>query len=744
MSKLFSLIRRDFRHVINNVVALVVCVGMIVIPCFYAWFNIYSAWDPYGNTGELKVALANADEGYKTKLMHANINIGERMVSDLQGSDKVDYVVTTKDKALEGVRSGEYYAAIVFPKDFSSDMMTVLSKSVRHAKVIYAVNEKKNAIGTIVTGKVSTAVQNSIDQSFDQSLTEVLAGVLSDLSGTLTDEETLNLVTRLDSILGDGAQDLRGVAANVDSYQALVASTGSLLQNSDAMLSSAAKSGDGAGDLMRTTSSGVRKLDGAVDGATTSINDALQKSASTFDDVKSAIDTAYATAGGSTQKLRGALADVKAEVDARDANLRDFQAKLNGTDTIATQWEQSLGEDGDPVTVQRVSELKLTIDGLNDRVTKAIQDLDDLSNGIQSTIDDIDRSKGDADASKAELEALAERAKGSVTGVQASYEQGLKGSLGRLADTIDGAASDADALVGKFSSTMADVSDTTSGTLRGLSKIEGDLGTTAKKLRDGADKLDSMRGTVKAAIDSGDMQTIRTILSAGPTSLAEFVSSPVQTDRVAIYPVANNGSAMAPFYTTLAIWVGGVVLCALVRCNPSEAAMRETGAKPRHAYFGRLTFFLIIGFMQSSLVLLGDLFFIRIQCLHPWLFLLCGWFASLVFINIIFSLTAAFGDVGKAIAVLLMVIQVAGSGGTFPPQMLPKAFQAVYPFLPFVHTEKAMRCAIAGLFGADYWLAMGRLALFLVPSLLLGLLLRKPVVRLNHWIEEKIESTKLM
>ena len=172
--------------------------------------------------------------------------------------------------------------------------------------------------------------------------------------------------------------------------------------------------------------------------------------------------------------------------------------------------------------------------------------------------------------------------------------------------------------------------------------------------------------------------------------------------------------------------------------------MRETGAKPRHAYFGRLTFFLIIGFMQSSLVLLGDLFFIRIQCLHPWLFLLCGWFASLVFINIIFSLTAAFGDVGKAVAVLLMVIQVAGSGGTFPPQMLPKAFQAVYPFLPFVHAEKAMRCAIAGLYGADFWLAMGRLALFLAPSLLLGLLLRKPVVRLNHWIEEKIESTKLM
>ena len=148
--------------------------------------------------------------------------------------------------------------------------------------------------------------------------------------------------------------------------------------------------------------------------------------------------------------------------------------------------------------------------------------------------------------------------------------------------------------------------------------------------------------------------------------------------------------------------------------------------------------------MQSSLVLLGDLFFLRIQCVHPWLFLLARWFASIVFVNIVYALTASFGDVGKAIAVVLMVIQVAGSGGTFPLQMLPPFFQVLYPFLPFVHAESALRAAIAGLWGADFWLSMGALALFLVPSLLLGLVLRKPVVRMNEWVERNLERTSFM
>ena len=150
------------------------------------------------------------------------------------------------------------------------------------------------------------------------------------------------------------------------------------------------------------------------------------------------------------------------------------------------------------------------------------------------------------------------------------------------------------------------------------------------------------------------------------------------------------------------------------------------------------------GASQATILLLGDLFFLGVQCENPLLFLLTGWLASTVFINIIYSLATSFGDVGKAVAVFIMVLQVAGSGGTFPVQMLPPIFQAAYPFLPFVHSENAFRAAMFGTYGNDWLMEMGMLAVFLIPALLLGLLLRKPFVPVNEWIEEKMEETKLM
>ena len=186
------------------------------------------------------------------------------------------------------------------------------------------------------------------------------------------------------------------------------------------------------------------------------------------------------------------------------------------------------------------------------------------------------------------------------------------------------------------------------------------------------------------------------------------------------------------------------MLAALVKTNASEHAMEETGASHTQAYVARLVLFALVGLLQSSLICAGDLYFLGVQCAHPVLFFLAGWVASFTFVNIIYALTASFGDVGKAIAVVLMVIQVAGSGGTFPRQMLPETFQAIYPFLPFVHAENAMLSAMFGLYGNDYWTCLATLAAFIIPALLLGLLLRRPVIRLNDWVEEKLESTKLM
>lgn len=742
MGPFLRIAKRDFDHVTHNVIALVVCIGMVVIPSFYAWFNIAGSWDPYGNTANLKVALANSDEGYKSSLLPVQINIGERTVTELSASEKVGYVVTDEEDAVEGVQSGKYYAAIVIPKDFSRKMLTVLTDDSKKPEVIYYNNAKRNAIASIVTSKASTAVKETIDETFSATVTEVGAATLSQFGDYLNDAEFQALASKLGEAAEKSSGSMRDAASTLDTYSSLVGSMRSISSSATGVADQSLQSVLDAGGTLRQTASGVRDLDSGINGATDAVNSALQKSSSSFDDVESALDDAFDTAGSKSDALSDRLGQVKDVVDGKRAELQALDDQINSQDQIIRTLHDR--QEAGSVAYERTDEYILQIDGLKSDVEDAIQRLQALSDSIQQTRNDLSTYKGDAEEARTKLKALAADGKSAVSKVSDSYEGDLKGSLGTLASSIDDAAATADQVSGELKDAVSSLSAATSSADKNLQGAQDSLDSASAKLREGADKLDDLRARISAALASGDLDTLRAILSADPSALAAFISSPVQVDRTAVFPVENNGSAMAPFYTTLCLWVGGVVLAALVRCEPSERAMRETGAKPRHAYFGRLVFFLAIGFMQTLVALLGDLYFLGIQCQHPILFLLTGTLASTVFINVIYALTYSFGDVGKAIAVVLMVIQVAGSGGTFPMQMLPDAFQAVYPWLPFVHSENAMRAAMFGIYGNDYAIEMAKLACFLLPALLLGLLLRKPVVRLNHWIEEKLESTKLM
>ena len=752
MQRFFAFVKRDAEHVFANVISLVVCVGMVVVPSFYAWFNIAGSWDPYGNTGNLKVAVANSDAGYTGELIPMSLNMGERMTSSLVESTSIGYTMTSEDEAIEGAQSGKYYAAIVFPEDFTTDMMSVLSSSATKPKVLFYQNEKANAIAQIVTNKASTAVQQDIDESFASSVTSVGAGVLEDLTNYLDDDQLAEFTGKLNSAVTDAQKGLQETASTTRSFASILDSASSLLGNGTGGASDSVKATAEVGDGLRETAGDVRSLSSAVDGATDSVNKALASSSASMDKVKASIDDAFSDAGDAAGASQAALESAAGTVDTQVAELDKLLDALGQTDTLTKTWYESWDNGADPgftgqigVSRDDVYSAYVTVDGLNSSVRSLRASLADLSAGLRKTAGDVGTASGAAANSKQQLDDLVDKAKSGITSVQGDFEGDLRQSLGDLASKIDSAASDADAIGSSISSTLDAVNGTAASASKDLDDTKTSVSSAADSLDEAATKLGDLTSALDGALATGDMGTIRAILSGGSTALADFIAEPVSIDRDAIYPIENNGSAMAPFYTTLAIWIGGVVIAALVKCKPSEDALRETGAKPRHAYLGRMVFFVLIGFAQTLLILLGDLFFLGIQCEHPVLFVLAGMMASFVFVNIIYALTASFGDVGKAIAVVLMVIQVAGSGGTFPVQMLPQGFfQAAYPWLPFVHSENAMRAAMFGVYNGDFWGELAMLAAYLVPALLLGLLLRKPVVRLNDWIEEKIESTKLM
>ena len=742
MHAIWSFIRRDARHAFANAVSIVVIVGIVAVPSFYAWFNIAGSWDPYGNTKNLKVAVANDDEGYEGELVPVKLNLGERVVSNLMGSDTIGYVPASRKEALEGVRSGTYYAAVIIPKDFSACLLSGLSSDPQQAKVAFYQNEKANAIAEIVTDKASAAIQRDIDEGFARAVTDVGVGALDELDRLLDDGQVAAVASRLTAALATAADTLGEAAQTARSVSGRLASSRARVDPRAHSLAAATAPMDDVSSAPAQGADGLRGLGDALDGTVEAADAALAHSASGLGGIDSAIDAAFDTAGDQTDKLISALGEAKDAADRQLASLRQLSDALAGTDTLVKDLERTY--EAGSLQITRIHEVSLTIEGINDRVQQAIAELEDLSAGIGKAADDLAQGEADAASARDELHGMVADAHTALDEARGTYGSSLKGTLGELADCIDETVSGVDGTMQGLSGVLSSVSDSAATAAQGLDGARSSLDDTAAALDASAAGLRDVKGRIDTALASGDLDALRAILAASPAEIASFISTPLQMERHPVFPVQNNGSAMTPFYTVLAIWIGGVVSAALIKAQPSRRALDQTGCSQAQAYAGRLALFVALGAAQALLICGGDLGYLGVQCEHPGLFLLAGLVASLVFVNIIFALTASFGDVGKAVAVVLMVLQVAGAGGTFPAQMLPPVFQAIYPWLPFVHAEGALRAAMFGLYGADFWIELGLLAAYLAPALLLGLVLRRPVIRANERLEHALESTRIM
>ncbi len=137
MAKAWTIFVNDLKHLCANTVTTIILVGLILLPSLFTWYNIMACWNVFDNTNSLKIAVASADEGYESELFPMEVNIGEKVISELRGNDQIDWIFTSEDDAIEGTKSGAYYAAIVIPKEFSKDMLTFYSDNGKKAQLIY-------------------------------------------------------------------------------------------------------------------------------------------------------------------------------------------------------------------------------------------------------------------------------------------------------------------------------------------------------------------------------------------------------------------------------------------------------------------------------------------------------------------------------------------------------------------------------------------------------------------------------
>lgn len=728
MSGILRLIRRDIAHATRNTMAVIVLVGLVVIPSLFTWFNVIASWDPFANTTELKVAVANTDEGYQSDLIPLRINIGDQVVSALRGNEDFDWIVTDEDDAIDGTRSGEYYAAIVLPPEFSQDMLTFYADGGKRTDITYYTNEKKNALAPKITGQGADAVSADINHVFAQTLGEIAVNILADLSDYLNDPDTQVTFAQLESHVSEVASQLRAGATNASAFAALLGSSQTLVTSAGQLVDGTAGAFDTAASAAGQAVDSISGLKQSVASTSDAIAASLAASADSFTQVGETVQQVLGDAAADAESQAAVLADLSARVQTHIDALEDLE------DVLVDQVRPLL-----PAAAQQ--QLDAVVDALEVALAHQ-QEVKDKLDAAQAAITSGNATAQDA---AAEIAAAVDRAEASIDALSDSYTSTLQGDLDQLEATLSDALARIGVVGQDLGVTAGELTGTASAVAARLGAAQDVLEGLADQLGQVADTFDALGQALEEGRTAGDFSGLQEAIGADPETLAASLASPVGLDRQAVFPVETFGSAMAPLYSVLALWVGALLMSVTITVAvPRGVPAGHAELTANQRYFGRYGIFALVGLAQSTLLGVGNLVFVQVQAVHPWLYLLAGWVASLVFTFTIYTAVVAFGNAGKALGVLFLVVQISGAGAAYPLQLLPEWFQHVSRFLPATYAVEAYRAAIAGIYQADYFKALGMLLLFVLPVLVLGLYLRKPLVSFNQNLARALESTKLM
>lgn len=726
MRNVWRLFRYDLKHLGANVVTVVIVLGLVFLPSIFTWYNVIACWNVFDQTGNLKVAVANADEGYESDLVPLEVNIGEQVVSALRANDQLDWVFTDEEDAIDGARSGEYYAAVVIPASFSQDMMSFYAPDSEHAQIVYYTNEKKNAVAPRVTDQGADKVAAQINQTFTETLTDVALAVATSLSTYAEDNDAGGHIASLSGSIADAGEKMGSVAGVLRSYAQLTSSAQSLVDGSVSLLSQARGAVGDAGEAVDAGAQGASGIAGALGTSTAALKAALEQSVASFDTVPSSIDAVYdsvdALSADSASQLRAQAEAVGAQAQGYTQAAEQLRAVQGGL----------------PEASQGI------VEAMASQMDQTASTLQALSTRLSRSADDVEAGRGDAAAARAEAKALAADASARIAVLRDDYANNLKPALDDLSSTVSSAVETLSARASLLDGVSTDLQGSAGSVSAKLATAKAEIESAAADMDAVAERLAAYSQRIDEALAAGDVGALKDAIGSDVESLAQAAAAPVGVERIAVFPVENFGSAMAPLYTTLALWVGALLMMVLLNPRVSDRARAQLdNPRPWQLFFGRYGVMAVVSLMQSTVVCLGNLFFLGVQVAHPLLYLLCFWVASLVFGFVVYTLVSLFANLGKAFAVLLLIIQVSGGGGSYPLQLLPEFFQAVSPYLPATHAINAMRAAMMGVYGNDFWIELGLLAAIAVPFVVLGLLrpvLAKPV----EWYVEKVEESKLV
>ena len=670
MKNIIEIFRKDIKEVFRKTNTWIIIVGLIFLPSMYAWPNILSSWDPYGHTNNIKVAVTSEDDGATVE--GKELNLGKSLVEGLKNNKNLDWqFVSNKQQAEDGVRIGDYYASIVVPKNFSQDMTSVSRTEPKRATIEYTVNEKINAISPKITNSGASAIANNISKNFVETANGIIFEKLHEAGVKFEEnlpsiEKAKEEIFKLNDNFSTYESTLSELIGKVEYGYNILNNVQNTLPEIDRVATNSIMIADKAGIT-------INNIQGFNERLLPIINNHLN--------VVEEVSKEANVIAKELQQKPDKTEEIKARQKALDSRLQASTERLQLVKNVFEYFNKLSNERLFNNQLERVTTL------LNDITT-----IKEVNNNIYNKMDHYDEI---ADTVKEEFVNKSAR----VNEVSSNMNSKLNVEVAPLISQV---LSKAEVNIDKVSGIIAGAQGELPAVERKLSETEvkisnayGKLLSLQAQMPSAKSKIQKLTDEIKKADSGIDKNQLFNLLKVDYKQQAEFFANPVKLQENKLYHIENYGSAMTPFYTVLSIWVGSLLMSSLLTTKVED---EEKKYKPYQKYFGRGLLFVIISLFQTLIITLGDMYVLGTQATSPYRFVLYALLISLLFSSIIYTIVCILGNVGKAVCIVLLVLQLGSSGGTFPIQMTSEFFQALYPKVPFTYSIGLLREAVGGVY----------------------------------------------
>ena len=667
-----NMVRAEWQHLCKNKILLLSMAVISFIPIMYSGFFLGSIWDPYGQVKNLPVAFVNEDKG--AQLNGQTLNIGQSVEQKLKNNHDLGWEFVNKQQADDGVNSGHFYAVVTVPTDFSAKAASITAAQPQQAVIRYTTTPAKNYIGSLVSNQAAEKVKTSVAEQITQAYAK---GVLENVG---------KLGSGLETAAG-GAATLHGGLTQLQAgAQTYTGGVRQLAVNQRAMANGLARLGDGSRQLQ----AGLGQLSNGLpsESQVAQLTNGMKQLQAGLNQLNTSVYNPSPTLVNQQSKVQS---EAQILAQTMQTSLADLSAAGVVLKDLGSQAVASGGST--TITLPQISQLSQALSKTQIITTQAAALLKDLQTLTQSL-----------SVQQAQLQ----------TGVST-----LNNGVNQLAPNVTAALNGYNSVRAANNQLLAGSSSLASG----LAQAQ----TGSQQLANGAWLLDNRSGVLTNGVSqlADGADTLATKLADAsrqlkiqPTGAAtqQQMANPVKSETTKQGDVPNYGYALAPYVLSLSLFVGAIALNIIY-------PIRKTFAEQENAFrwwLAKASVTSVAAFVQATILMLIMVYCLGLAPDHPVNFIGAIYLTSFVYMSIVSLLVIVLDNPGRFLAMVLLVLQLGSSEGTFPIQTANSFFQAVNPLVPMTYSIRALRQAISGGLGSSFYSdSMWVLAGFLLAANLL-------------------------